>query len=97
LISRSALLDLFDAKAFAALELFDGGMSRKTWLEAFETVQDAPAVDAEPVRHGRWMLVHEELSECSACGMIRNIRTQFAWTFCPNCGTKMRGDNDAAD
>ena len=49
LISRSALLDFFDAKAFTALELFDGGMSRKAWLEAFEAVQDAPAVDAVEV------------------------------------------------
>ena len=52
-------------------------------------VETAPTADVEPVRHGRWILVHEELSECSVCGMIRNIRTQFAWAYCPNCGAKM--------
>ena len=51
LISRSALLDLFDAKAFSALELYDEGIAREIWLEAFEAVKNAPSVDAEPVRH----------------------------------------------
>ena len=59
----------------------------------FESIIDnVPTVDAEVVRHGRWELVHKELSKCSACGMMRNIRTQFAWAYCPNCGAKMDGD-----
>ena len=25
---------------------------------------------------------------CSVCGLRRNIETQVAWNFCPNCGNK---------
>lgn len=50
LISRSALLDYCGAKAFNALELWDGGMTREAWLEAFEAVKNAPAVDAVPLK-----------------------------------------------
>lgn len=28
---------------------------------------------------------------CSVCGMRRNIETQIAWNFCPNCGARMSG------
>lgn len=53
------------------------------------TDMNVHTIDAEHVRHGRWELVREELYECSACGMIRNIRTQLAWIYCPKCGAKM--------
>lgn len=49
------------------------------------------------VQHGEWKLVLNEFSVCTECGMVRNIHTQFAWEFCPNCGAKMDGDVDAAD
>lgn len=69
----------------------------KEFIKAVEmVVEDAPTIDAEPVRRGRWELVHKELAECSACEMIRNIRTQFAWAYCPYCGAKMQGNNDEA-
>lgn len=29
---------------------------------------------------------------CSVCGMRRNIETQYAWNYCPNCGAKMKGE-----
>ena len=58
-------------------------------LDVVRMLDKMTTVDAEPVRHGRWVLVNKDLSECSACGMIRNIHTQFAWAYCPNCGAKM--------
>ena len=99
LISRSALLDYCDAKAFNALELWDGGMTREAWLEAFETVRTAPAVDAEPVRHGRWIPVELHKSfgvlngvKCSMCGEGKVVRR---YNYCPNCGARMDGDVNA--
>lgn len=53
---------------------------------------NVPAVDAEPVRHGRWIAVHEPKSGrsrpllgCSAC----NSMTHHDFNYCPNCGAKM--------
>lgn len=55
-------------------------------------------VDAEPVRHGRWLdvLVADDESEtdgveCSECGYT-DINVYWAKTYhkyCPNCGAKM--------
>ena len=51
------------------------------------------AVDAEPVRHGRWLtLAYDKAwTKCSECGcnwewaMVENCNM----AFCPNCGAKM--------
>ena len=49
----------------------------------------ASAIDAEPVRHGRW---HH--GECSAC---KGICIHYKPPYCPNYGAKMDGDENAAD
>ena len=58
-----------------------------------DVVRKAPAVDAEPVRHGRYIQLDEDTWQCSACGVL--------WTFidggpddnevdyCPKCGARM--------
>lgn len=62
---------------------------------------DAPTIDAEPVKHGKW----EEISEyngwgdthyrCSACGEEWNLESgtpaENNMNFCSNCGAKMDG------
>lgn len=60
---------------------------------------DAPAADVVEVRHGEWVVTGTERAwnnseypierTCSVCGMRRNIETQVAWNFCPNCGARM--------
>ena len=61
-----------------------------------EDVEDAPTIDAEPVRHGRWELIEEQqwncefmilvAYKCSECGkeIVPNKEN-----YCPNCGAKM--------
>lgn len=47
-----------------------------------------PTVDAEPVRHGRWIRMDDTFTkwQCSECGSkYHNIQ----WRFCPDCGAKM--------
>ena len=74
---------------------------------AQDLLDQAPLVDAEPVRHGQWetkeyttedsfddwiVIHHEEV--CSECGKGQGERSKF----CPNCGAKMDGGKqDAAD
>ena len=44
-----------------------------------------PIADVAPVRHGRWKRYGKNLGECSECGEIVSVRSNY----CPNCGAKM--------
>lgn len=55
---------------------------------------DCPTVDAEPVRHGRWIFKHNPITDpksyfirivCSEC----NLHTGQKSNYCPKCGAKM--------
>lgn len=68
-----------------------------------ELVATEPTVDAEPVRHGRWVIMRDRTLECSECKSIapfeadRNGDVVFAdeYDYCPHCGAKMDGgEND---
>lgn len=63
-------------------------------------IEDAPAVDAAPVVHGRWVAMHYEggildganCERCSNCGWDRffdepEIKSVFR--YCPKCGALM--------
>lgn len=65
-------------------------------------VEETPTVDAEPVRHGRWIPVDGEAPcdewDCTACGrrmtfMVDMDEDDMAENYwrCPNCGAKMDG------
>ncbi len=64
----------------------------------------APAVEAEPVRHGEWTVIDNDWNEetiykCSICKeelvTIDGTPAKDLWNYCPNCGAKMdlEGDN----
>lgn len=53
-------------------------------------IDDAPTIDAKPVKHGRWIRTSEPCAttlvlHCSECG--RN--TNYDFSYCSNCGAKM--------
>ena len=54
-------------------------------------IANAPTIEAEPVRHGRWVLVGADkrgrggVFNCTACNACRPIKSNY----CPNCGAKM--------
>lgn len=58
-------------------------------------IRNAPTIDAEPVRHGHWIVMDEGITrfQCSACG-VKNHRTR--WDYCTHCGAKMDGGNENA-
>ena len=53
-------------------------------------IEDMPAADVAPVRHGRWKRYGKNLGECSECGEIVSVRNNY----CPNCGAKMDEKED---
>ena len=93
LISRKALLDCMPKD--------DQLMS----LDVRRYIIDAPAVDAEPVRHGKWLkpsrMLPPEYRENKRCSVCANFalndrlgRVRLS-NYCPNCGAKMEDkDNE---
>ena len=96
LIERHALLKKVYEHTQERERMTDGEWCRKC-------IYEAPKVEAEPVRHGRWIvhttwhgmfgLIH---SECSECKFDRNGDLS-TWKFCPNCGARMDGGDDNAE
>ena len=86
-IERKALRDaLYDADAIT--------------MSGVKILNQFPAADVAPVRHGRWVqvIVHVEFEDgfvdkveecCSACHEPNGRRCTY---FCPNCGAKMDGE-----
>jgi hypothetical protein len=51
-----------------------------------------PTVDAEPVKHGRWVdfTPEEYLCPLMVCSVCETVQAPHAeWQFCPYCGAKM--------
>lgn len=68
--------------------------------DAFDTIVDLqPTVDAEPIKHGRWILNSQYGTECSECGtamfeIVGAPYTTFEPNYCPNCGARMDAQED---
>lgn len=52
-----------------------------------EEISKQPTIEAEPVRHGRWVQRRNGEYYCANCG--REERFIFHKYFCPNCGARM--------
>ena len=61
-------------------------------------IDEQPTVDAEPVRHGKWVKTSEFMpiygcSECKERNLFDNNCDNVLSDYCPKCGAKM----DAGD
>ncbi len=58
-------------------------------------IDDTPTIEAEPVRHGRWISDEADiLFHCSKCGVQISTSWDYKdlqWNYCPDCGAKMDG------
>ena len=92
---------LWNAAIYAVEYLNDTSLLRKLISEAEE-----PTIEAEPVRHGRWVIEGNEYGNmavsCTSCDYVRHI---YGWglpalkrelkenyIYCNKCGAKMEGD-----
>ena len=109
LISRAAAIDaivsttsLPDVDSIKSIYNIGNG---EEWVDglydAIIAVEEVNAVDAEPVRHGRWIvdvvfgndiMSGERMVLCSVCG--RGV-FDGPKCYCPNCGAKMDKEADA--
>lgn len=60
--------------------------------KALELLDNAPTVEAEPVRHGHWKITDRDVMgcneyTCSVCG--HDTEGWKATHYCENCGAKM--------
>ena len=70
---------------------------------AREVIIGVPAVGVAPVRHGRWICIRKGYGEyeCSVCHGVDSDCSDYYGThvvteqdYCPNCGSRMDGDDD---
>ena len=54
-----------------------------------------PTIDAQPVRHGRWVPEGHGLYSCSECQIIDSREPKHR--YCPDCGCKMDEEEPATD
>lgn len=75
-----------------------GYKARERVFEAEEAVHRLPVADVAPVVHGRWIEQEKYtfgvMYDCSICGN-RILDNGHSWNYCPNCGARMDGDDDA--
>ena len=58
--------------------------------EVAKAVENAPTIEAEPVRRGKWVLDGKYDRHCSLC----NENVVWSFNYCPNCGAKMEEEQD---
>ena len=84
---------LISADALASALLDDSSINGANLRRVIQHIEDAPAVDAEPVKRGRWLpqvLLGERVWDCSEC---KTIGSPY-WKRCPVCEAKMDGGNE---
>ena len=84
LIERHALLKKMYEHPQERERMTDGEWCRKC-------IYEAPTIEAEPVRHGRWIQRRNGEYHCTNCG--REEKFIFQKNYCPRCGVRM----DATD
>ena len=96
LISRSALDESIRNRVRQLANAYGWGDEYVNGFdESLVYVARAPAVDAVPVVHARWIHDINNLYGCSACLERETMSHKKMKRFCPNCGAKMDGGAEA--
>lgn len=72
-------------------------------LEPYEHISHEYDIDAEPVRHGKWILTNKPniyggiIIKCSVCGYEGVIAYIEDHHYCWVCGARMEVENEDAD
>ena len=86
-----------DALVFSRVRIAheDGTIGGYNAVVMSSVINNAPTIDAEPVRHGKWNKVkhYDNVFSCSYCGELttETVMGEPRFNFCPMCGAKMDG------
>ena len=75
---------LIDADAFERRCMFDENI--EDMQDVIYALRDFPTIDAEPVRHGKWIVTNEGVVKCSECKRKFILLKE---NYCPHCGARM--------
>lgn len=78
----------------------EDGMHPISMEVLIEDLKDAPTIEAEPVKHGEWVITEGRptiFNECSLCNDRWSYGVAIHMNYCPNCGAKMGGGGGGAD
>lgn len=59
------------------------------YYDTVDFIDDAPTIEAEPVRHGKWEFAGDGIVGCTSCGETYHSRYVVPRNYCPNCGARM--------
>ena len=90
LIDADALKKSFDEHVYLVHHGFNETEYGCTQYGIHQIIDEQPTIDAEPVRHGKWIEypIADGMNQCSECGVLRFGESNY----CPHCGARM--DND---
>lgn len=77
----------------------DGYPETSTWCEEITALRAILSADVQPVRHGNWVFgntLGHSWMKCSECLVSQNGQTA-TYTYCPNCGARMDGEQNETD
>lgn len=94
LIDANALIKVLSEQTFCCAENTAVKKSVEAALKyCNDIIEAAPTIEAEPVKHGRWIFGSSNTSswmKCSECLKSQSGQTA-TFSYCPNCGAKMDG------
>ena len=85
----------------------DAGLHSEDYGKIKRWIKNAPTIEAEPVKHGRWeektvsncRIDEWQSARCSVCGRYHTTPYLYYFTdykYCPTCGTPMDLEGEKA-
>lgn len=92
-ISKNEVIEYLNEECEAGcIDIYSAQQRREIFREAIECIESFETIDAELVRHGKWLdYLKEGLKyKCSEC----ESRFDRPYKYCPCCGAKMDGEEE---
>ncbi len=106
-IDADALMQDVIAHSYPLTNAFSvGGVDDGMFVKGIQQVVDEqPTLDVAPVVHGEWIFEKGDGTTCVDGWICTNCKHGFhtnvpyfeGFNYCPNCGAKMKGENDESD